>query len=53
MYQFIFWYQYNINIMNEGKIFVIVELVIKLYCSDLYIVEFLLIWLIKDMNKQI
>lgn len=38
MHQLISWYQYNINIMNEGKTFAIAELAIKLYCSDLHIV---------------
>lgn len=36
--------------MNEGKTFVIAELAIKLYCSDLHIAELSLTWSIKDMN---
>lgn len=51
MHQLISWYQYNINIMNEGKTFAIAELAIKLYCSDLHIAELSLTWSIKDMNK--
>lgn len=51
MHQLISWYQYNINIINEGKTSAIAELAIKLYCSDLHIAEFSLTWSIKDMNK--
>lgn len=51
MHQLIYQYQYNINIMNEGKTFAIAELAIRLYCSDLHIAELSLTWSIKDMNK--
>lgn len=41
-------YKYNINIMNEGKTLAIAELAIRLYCSDLHIVELSLTWSMKD-----
>lgn len=50
-HQLIYQYQYNINIMNEQKTFAIAELAIRLYYSDLHIVELSLTWSIKDMNK--